>query len=109
MVYQAMQVTKARITASYELACWTAGKNVSSCHDAQRQKKQMAEREGFEPSEHLMSIHTLSKRAPSTTRPPLRWAHNCTKYWAGHVKKKRCFAAYSALNTASDSASVAVR
>ena len=31
----------------------------------------MAEREGFEPSVVLL-LHTLSKRAPSTTRPPLQ-------------------------------------
>ncbi len=31
----------------------------------------MAEREGFEPSVGV-NLHTLSKRAPSTTRPPLR-------------------------------------
>ena len=30
----------------------------------------MAEREGFEPSKPL-TVYTLSKRAPSTTRPPL--------------------------------------
>ena len=31
----------------------------------------MAEREGFEPSVHLVSVHALSKRAPSTTRTSL--------------------------------------
>ena len=31
----------------------------------------MAEREGFEPSKVLL-LYTLSKRAPSTTRPPLQ-------------------------------------
>ena len=31
----------------------------------------MAEREGFEPSVEF-PLHTLSKRAPSTTRPSLR-------------------------------------
>jgi hypothetical protein len=31
----------------------------------------MAERKGFEPSRQLPA-YTLSKRAPSTTRPPLR-------------------------------------
>ena len=30
----------------------------------------MAEREGFEPSKRF-PVYTLSKRAPSTTRPPL--------------------------------------
>ena len=30
----------------------------------------MAEREGFEPSKRLL-VYTLSKRAPSATRPPL--------------------------------------
>ena len=33
----------------------------------------MAEREGFEPSVHLVSIHALSKRAPSTARTSLLW------------------------------------
>ncbi len=31
----------------------------------------MAEREGFEPSRRFPA-YTLSRRAPSTTRPPLR-------------------------------------
>ena len=35
----------------------------------------MAERMGFEPMKEL-PLYTLSKRAPSTTRPPLRF----TKY-----------------------------
>src|SRR5690606_39524045 len=34
---------------------------------------QMAEREGFEPSRRFPA-YTLSRRAPSTTRPPLRGA-----------------------------------
>ena len=33
--------------------------------------KKMAEREGFEPSKRF-PVYTLSKRAPSTTRPPLQ-------------------------------------
>ena len=33
----------------------------------------LAEREGFEPSIEF-PLYTLSKRAPSTTRPSLRWA-----------------------------------
>jgi hypothetical protein len=32
----------------------------------------MAEREGFEPSEHLVGIHAISSRAPSATRASLR-------------------------------------
>ena len=32
----------------------------------------MAEREGFEPSVRLLDVHTLSKRAQSTTLTPLR-------------------------------------
>jgi hypothetical protein len=35
----------------------------------------MAEREGFEPSVEF-PLHTLSKRAPSTTRPSLRFRIN---------------------------------
>jgi hypothetical protein len=31
----------------------------------------MAEREGFEPSEHLLSVHAISSRAPSAARAPL--------------------------------------
>ena len=27
----------------------------------------MAEREGFEPSEHLLGVHTISSRAPSAS------------------------------------------
>jgi hypothetical protein len=32
----------------------------------------MAEREGFEPSEHLLGAHTISNRAPSASRASLR-------------------------------------
>jgi hypothetical protein len=32
----------------------------------------VAEREGFEPSEHLLGIHTISSRAPSAARASLR-------------------------------------
>ena len=35
----------------------------------------MAERKGFEPLRPL-KVYTLSKRAPSTTRPPLRFLVN---------------------------------
>src|SRR5689334_20903523 len=31
-----------------------------------------AERAGFEPAVHLLSVRSLSKRLPSATRPPLR-------------------------------------
>ena len=41
----------------------------------------MAEREGFEPSKQF-PIYTLSKRAPSTTRPPLQYnANNYPKFF----------------------------
>ena len=33
----------------------------------------MAERMGFEPMKELL-LYTLSKRAPSTTRPPLHYS-----------------------------------
>jgi hypothetical protein len=36
----------------------------------------VAEREGVEPSEHLVGIHAISSRAPSATRASLR-KHNC--------------------------------
>ncbi len=32
---------------------------------------ELAEREGFEPSEHLVGIHAISSRAPSATRASL--------------------------------------
>ncbi len=32
----------------------------------------MAERVGFEPTVHLLSVHSLSRRAPSASRSPLR-------------------------------------
>src|SRR6185436_8291613 len=35
-------------------------------------RRHEAEREGFEPSVGLLALHTLSRRAPSTTRSPLR-------------------------------------
>src|SRR5919109_5004848 len=31
----------------------------------------MAEREGFEPSTHLLGVYTISSRAPSAARAPL--------------------------------------
>src|SRR5881392_1875075 len=34
-----------------------------------------AEREGFEPSVGVLPLHTLSRRAPSTTRSPLRMSN----------------------------------
>jgi hypothetical protein len=35
-------------------------------------KWKMAEREGFEPSVHLLGVHTISSRAPSASRASLR-------------------------------------
>ena len=32
----------------------------------------VAEREGFEPSVHLLGVHTISSRAPSASRASLR-------------------------------------
>ena len=40
-------------------------------HIARSARWRMAEREGFEPSLQF-PVNTLSKRAPSATRPPLR-------------------------------------
>src|SRR5690606_899359 len=34
--------------------------------------KELAERKGFEPSRQLLTVYSLSRGAPSTTRPPLR-------------------------------------
>ena len=39
----------------------------------------MAEREGFEPSKQF-PVYTLSKRAPSATRPPLLNKNEIKKY-----------------------------
>ena len=39
----------------------------------------MAERKGFEPLIPL-TVYTLSKRAPSTTRPSLHFYINCNFY-----------------------------
>ena len=44
----------------------------------------MAERMGFEPMKELL-LYTLSKRAPSTTRPPL---HN-TKIYKSFLSSKK--------------------
>src|SRR5690606_26956096 len=38
----------------------------------------MAERGGFEPPKRGLDAYTLSRRAPSTTRTPLRWTGNST-------------------------------
>ncbi len=35
----------------------------------------MAERAGFEPAVHLLGAHTISSRAPSASRAPLRVAY----------------------------------
>ncbi len=35
---------------------------------------EVADREGFEPSKRLITVYTLSRRAPSTARPPVREA-----------------------------------
>ena len=43
----------------------------------------LAEREGFEPSVRL-PLHTLSKRAPSTTRTPLQTLAAAAAHKAGH-------------------------
>src|SRR5688572_8479058 len=42
-----------------------------SCAPGDAFSKKLAEREGFEPSIRF-PVYTLSKRAPSATRPPLR-------------------------------------
>jgi hypothetical protein len=38
----------------------------------------MAERGGFEPPVPLLGVHTISSRAPSTARSPLRFAMSTT-------------------------------
>jgi hypothetical protein len=42
----------------------------------------MAEGAGFEPARRLHA-YTLSKRAPSATRPPLRCSHATPTLWKG--------------------------
>lgn len=41
-------------------------------HSATMVFKALAERVGFEPTEPCLGVRTLSKRVPSTTRPPLQ-------------------------------------
>src|SRR5690606_11031166 len=48
----------------------------------------LAERKGFEPLRRF-PVYTLSRRAPSTTRPPLRVAHVCWKRQK-HTPRGRC-------------------
>ena len=43
---------------------------------------ELAEREGFEPSIRLLTVYTLSRRAPSATRTPLR-------AWCFHPARSR--------------------
>src|SRR4249919_718170 len=40
----------------------------------------LAERGGFEPPKRGLDAYTLSRRAPSTTRTPLRTWHRCPEY-----------------------------
>src|SRR6266481_4793629 len=47
----------------------------------ENQQLNLAEREGFEPSIEF-PLYTLSKRAPSTTRPSLRLARSFSQYSA---------------------------
>src|SRR6202167_1686284 len=35
---------------------------------------------GIRTLEHLLGCYSLSRRAPSTTRPPLRWERQCRTY-----------------------------
>ncbi len=54
-------------TMSYALVCIYCTKILLGSFTT----RGMAEREGFEPSEHLVGIHTISSRAPSATRASL--------------------------------------
>lgn len=49
-------------------------------------RRPMADREGFEPSRRLPA-YTLSKRAPSTARPPVRKANGALLYIRGAVSQ----------------------
>jgi cyclophilin family peptidyl-prolyl cis-trans isomerase len=53
-------------------AAHRTGGLVSRSAAAGRTPQAMAEREGFEPSIRAFDVYSLSRRAPSTTRPPLR-------------------------------------
>ena len=53
----------------------------------------MAEKEGFEPSIGLQTLYSLSRGAPSATRPPLRL---CGAYNKGLSKYVKHF--YSKIN-----------
>ena len=48
----------------------------------------MAERMGFEPMKELL-LYTLSKRAPSTTRPPLQKYHSMKSLKICKLSKKK--------------------
>ena len=52
----------------------------------------MAERMGFEPMKEF-PLYTLSKRAPSTTRPPLQLI-SVLKYFYFNSKKFQCHSKY---------------
>jgi hypothetical protein len=47
--------------------------------------KKMAEREGFEPSMELLTPYSLSRGAPSASRPPLLVATLHSRPWRSHI------------------------
>ena len=62
---------------------------------------QVAEREGFEPSVHLLGVHTISSRAPSASRTSLRKKSLFSKYQASVqcLRRTKLFSAHSSLLT----------
>src|SRR5947207_2572245 len=50
----------------------------------------MAERGGFEPPVPLLGVHTISSRAPSTARSPLRYAISRTCRSLPHSSNGQC-------------------
>ena len=50
----------------------------------------MAERGGFEPPVPLLGVHTISSRAPSTARSPLRFAISSTYARHPAVQLPKC-------------------
>ena len=74
-----------------------ASRGVIWLRDLQRSGAGVAEREGFEPSRRFPA-YTLSRRAPSTTRPPLRCGDR------NHVRRGRASPAGSPAGRAANGA-----
>ena len=53
--------------------------SLSPLRMSRRGETELAERGGFEPPKRGLDAYTLSRRAPSTTRTPLRWTGNSSR------------------------------